>query len=149
MNESLRGLVLLPPMMYMAVLRTCHTARALETWSDSTYVVSHLRHLLVVVSVTERVGGNNLFVALIDSESVAIATLWRLLTPTVGVNSLGQIRNLIGPDFWFLPPDLNGNVLLFQCSLQWSAPTLYVHTGSLTTFYQSKMAYRREHALWS
>ena len=39
--------------------------------------------------MTERVGGSSLFVALIDSESVAIATLWRLLTPTVGVNSLG------------------------------------------------------------
>ena len=43
----------------------------------------------MVVSVTKRVGGNSLFVALIDSESVAIATLWRLLAPTVGVNSLG------------------------------------------------------------
>ena len=87
----------------MAVFRTCHTARALETGSvDSTvtvriYVVSHLPclghsvHLLVIVSVTERVGGNSLFVALVDSESVAIATLWRLLTPTVGVNSLGLI----------------------------------------------------------
>ena len=32
-----------------------------------------------------------MLVALIDSESVAIATLWRLLTPTVGVNSLGLL----------------------------------------------------------
>ena len=40
--------------------------------------------------MTERVGGNNLFVALIDSESVAIASLWQLLTPTVGDNSLSQ-----------------------------------------------------------
>ena len=37
-----------------------------------------------------RVGGNSLFVAFIDSESVAIAILWRLLTAIVGVNSLGQ-----------------------------------------------------------
>ena len=36
-----------------------------------------------------RVGGNSLFVAFIDSESVAIAILWRISTPTVGVNSLG------------------------------------------------------------
>ena len=42
--------------------------------------------LLLVVD-----GGNSLFVALIDSESVAIATLWRLMTPTVVVNSLGLI----------------------------------------------------------
>ena len=53
-------------------------------------MVSHLPSVLasqctVVVSVTERVGGNSLFVALIDSESVAITS------PTVGVNSLGLI----------------------------------------------------------
>ena len=34
-------------------------------------------------------GGDSVFVAFIDSESVAIATSWRLTTPTVGVNSLG------------------------------------------------------------
>ena len=34
-----------------------------------------------------RVGGNSLFVAFIDSESVI---LWRLSTATVGVNSLGN-----------------------------------------------------------
>ena len=51
---------------------------------DSTYVVSHLPcvtvyiYLIVVVNVTERVGGNNLFVVLIDSESVAIATFFKL-----------------------------------------------------------------------
>ena len=35
-----------------------------------------------------------MFVAFIDvdSESVAIAILWRLSTPTVGVNSLGLIK---------------------------------------------------------
>ena len=33
--------------------------------------------------------GNSFFVAFIDSESVAIAILWRLSTPTVGVNNLG------------------------------------------------------------
>ena len=37
------------------------------------------------------VGGNSLFVAFIDTESVPIAIPWRLSTPTVGVNSLGQI----------------------------------------------------------
>ena len=96
---SLRGLVLLPPMMYgtwQCSVLAIHPEH-LKLDLDSTYVVSHrlpcLRHsvhLLVAVSVTERVGGNSLIdVALIDSESVAIATLWRLLTPTVGVNSLG------------------------------------------------------------
>ena len=75
----------------------CDTARALETGCVRTWYLTchqclrHSVHLLVVVSVTERVGGNSLFVALVDSESVAIATLWRLLTPTVGVNSLGLI----------------------------------------------------------
>ena len=49
----------------------------------------HHACVMVVVSVTERVGGNSLFVAVIDSESVAIATLWRFLTPTVSVNSFG------------------------------------------------------------
>jgi hypothetical protein len=38
------------------------------------------------------VGGNSLFVAFIDTKSVAIAILWRLSTPTVGVNSLGQFK---------------------------------------------------------
>ena len=63
---------------HMAVLRTCHTARALETGSvDSTvtvrtwYLTCHAWVtvyicLIVVVSVTERVGGNSLFVALIS-----------------------------------------------------------------------------------
>ena len=107
MDESLRGLVLLPPMLYgtwqlraiqlellkLDVYRD--TARALETGYVRTWYLTchqclrHSVHLLVVVSVTERVGGNSLFVALIDSESVAIATLWRLLTPTVCVISLG------------------------------------------------------------
>ena len=63
----------------------CDTARALETVVSHLPCLLHSLHLLVVVSVTERVGGNSLIVALIDSESVAIATLWRLLTPTVGV----------------------------------------------------------------
>jgi hypothetical protein len=36
------------------------------------------------------VGGNSLFVAFIDSESVAIAILWRLSTPTVGVDSIAS-----------------------------------------------------------
>jgi hypothetical protein len=40
--------------------------------------------------LNQRVGGNSLFVAFIDSESVSIAILWQLLTPIVGVNSLGQ-----------------------------------------------------------
>ena len=44
--------------------------------------------------MNERVGGNSLSVAFIDSESVAIATLWRLSTPTVGVNSLGLLVTL-------------------------------------------------------
>ena len=44
----------------------------------------------MVVSVTERVSGNSLFVALIDSEVVAIASLWPLLTQTVGVNCHGH-----------------------------------------------------------
>jgi transcription elongation factor GreA-like protein len=35
--------------------------------------------------------GNSLFMAFIDSESVAIAILWRLSTPIVGVNSLGLL----------------------------------------------------------
>ena len=43
-----------------------------------------------------RVGGNSLFVAFIDSESVVIAILWRLSTPTVGINSLGLISIIIG-----------------------------------------------------
>ena len=78
--ESLRGLVVLPPMLY-------------GTW-QCTYVVSGTCHVCVTVyiySVTERVGGNSLFVALIDCESVAIVTLWRLLTPTVGATSLGLL----------------------------------------------------------
>ena len=73
---------------YTAVLHTCHTARALETGSGlwtGQYVrcislamlASQCTHLYdisgSVVRVTERVGGNSLFVALIDSESVAIA----------------------------------------------------------------------------
>ena len=95
MDESLRGLVLLPPMMYSTWQYSVRAAIQLEHLKldlDSTYVVSHLRHSVHLFnsgSVTERVGGNSLFVALIDSESVAIATLWRLLTPTVGVKSLG------------------------------------------------------------
>ena len=90
--------ILLSPMLcgtWQCSVRTIQLEH-LKLDLDSTYVVSHLPyylrhsvHLLVVVSVTERVGGNSLFVALIDSVSVAIATLWRLLTPTVGVNSLG------------------------------------------------------------
>jgi hypothetical protein len=40
----------------------------------------------------DRVGGNSLFVAFIDTESVAIAILWRLSTPTIGVNSLGLYK---------------------------------------------------------
>lgn len=35
------------------------------------------------------VGGNSLYVALIDSVSVAIVCLWLQSTPTIGVNSLG------------------------------------------------------------
>jgi hypothetical protein len=38
------------------------------------------------------VGGNSLFVAFIDTESVAIAILWRLSTPTIGINSLGLYK---------------------------------------------------------
>ena len=38
------------------------------------------------------VGGNSLFVAFIDCELVAIAILWRLSTPIVGVNSLASMR---------------------------------------------------------
>ena len=96
MDESLRGLVLLTPMMYgtwQCSLRPIQLEH-LKLDLDSTYVVSHLpclRHSVHLLVVTERVGGNSLFVAHIDSESVAIATLWRLLTPTVGVNSLGHI----------------------------------------------------------
>ena len=55
-------------------------------------ITQALHSLLACTSInsgSKCVGGNSLFVALIDSESVAIATLWRLLTPTVGVNSLG------------------------------------------------------------
>ena len=72
----------------------CDTAaRALETGSGQDVrgiSLACLCHSVHLVSVTERVGGNSLFVALIDSESVAIATLWQLLTLTVGVNSLGH-----------------------------------------------------------
>ena len=46
-------------------------------------------------SVRGAIGGDRIFVAFIDSESVAIATLWRLTTPTVGVNSFGLICYLI------------------------------------------------------
>jgi hypothetical protein len=35
--------------------------------------------------------GSSLFVAFIDSESVVIAILWLLLTPAVGINSLGHL----------------------------------------------------------
>ena len=35
------------------------------------------------------VSGNSLFVSFTDSELVAVAILWRLSTPTVGVNCLG------------------------------------------------------------
>ena len=77
----------------MAVLRTCHTARALETGSGQ-YVrgisLAMLASQCTSISGSECVGGNSLFVALIDNESGATATLWQLLTPTVGVNSLGQ-----------------------------------------------------------
>ena len=92
------GLVLLPPMMYGT--RQCSVCAIelehLKLDLDSTYVVSHLpclRHSVVVVSVTERVGGNSLFVALVDSESVAIAMHFVVITDTdgraIGVNSLG------------------------------------------------------------
>ena len=50
------------------------------------------------LQANECVGGNSFFVAFIDSESVAIAILWRLLTPTVGVNSL--VQKLIIPSSW-------------------------------------------------
>ena len=88
MDESLRGLVLLQPMMYGTWQCSVRAIQLEHLKLDlvSTYVVSHLPclrhsvHRLVVVSVTERVGGNSLFVSLIDSESVAIATLWLLLT---------------------------------------------------------------------
>ena len=79
----------------MAVIRACHTARALET-GFGQYV-----RLAILASQCTSISGHccldldmsvailSLFVALIDRESVAIATLWLLLTPTVGVNSLG------------------------------------------------------------
>ena len=43
-----------------------------------------------------RIGGNSLFVAFIDSELGAIAILWRLVTPIVGVNNY----NLECDSFW-------------------------------------------------
>ena len=67
MDESLSGLVLLPPMMYgtwQCSVRAIQL-KHLKLDLDSTYAVSrlpclrHSVHLLVVVSVTERVGGNS------------------------------------------------------------------------------------------
>ena len=42
-------------------------------------------------NVRGAIGHDRIFVAFIDSELVAIAISWRLMTPTVGVNSLGLI----------------------------------------------------------
>ena len=52
------------------------------------------------VNKSVAIGGHSVFVAFIDRELVATATSWRLMTPTVGVNSLGLI--LIVLSFFYL-----------------------------------------------
>ena len=54
-----------------------------------TYKQLRLSSLWAGLACRGRVGDNSLLMAFIDNESVAIAILWRLSTPTVGVNSLG------------------------------------------------------------
>jgi hypothetical protein len=53
------------------------------------HVQTSLASLWEGLACETSVGGNSLVVAFIDTESLAIAILWRLSTLTVGVNSLG------------------------------------------------------------
>ena len=84
-------LLLTPPVVSLKMPQRCQA-----------HVQARPSSLLAGLACRGRIGGNSLFVAFIDSESVAIAILWRLSTPTVGVNSLGLVLIRGDSSLWAL-----------------------------------------------